>query len=72
MDTENSQTNKTNVILPNQKNELYNLTKRIRNMKLLNKNEMEFIQTLPTEKLLEIIEIYNNCMKVVNEIIMKE
>ena len=71
--TDNTIQNKTNSFLlnQNQKNELYELTKNIRNMQILNKTEIDFIKTLPTEKLLEIIEIYNDCMKLVNELIMQ-
>ena len=43
----------------------------IRNMKVLNELQMQFIKTLPHDSKNDLLEIYNQCMQLFNEI-MKE
>ena len=41
----------------------YELTKDIRNLKPLTQTQLNYIQTLPKEKILELLEIYILCFK---------
>jgi len=45
----------------------YELTKDIRNLKPLNHVQLNFIKTLPKEKVMEIIELYNLCLQNMEE-----
>ncbi len=48
----------------------YILTQHIRNLKNLTEEEITFIQTLPNENLFELIFLYDNNNKFMNEYIM--
>lgn len=47
----------------------YELTKDIRNLQPLNEIQLKYVKTLPKEKIIELLEIYNVCLKDVTEII---
>ena len=47
-------------------NMFYEIIREIRNLKELNKEQLEYIKTLPNEKLLELLLIYNNCFYSIN------
>lgn len=47
----------------------YELTKDIRNLKPLNDLQLEYIKTLPKEKIVEVLDIYNQCLKNINELL---
>jgi hypothetical protein len=49
--------------------EYYRLLQNLRDFQVLTKNETGFIQTLEKDKLLEIITIYNENMKTMNDIL---
>lgn len=49
----------------------YELTKDIRNLKPLNRIQLDYIKTLPKEKILEIVEIYNLCLKNIEEFLAR-
>lgn len=44
------------------KDRLYEITKNIRNFKKLTLNEIQYIRTLPSEKQMELILLYDICM----------
>lgn len=44
-------------------NNIYLLEKEIRNMNSLSKEQMEYVKTLPKEKIIEFLELYNLCME---------
>ena len=48
----------------------YELTKDIRNLQPLNKIQLNYVKKLPKEKIIELIEIYNSCLKNMNELIV--
>lgn len=47
--------------------EYYNLIKNLRNCKLLSKTELLYIESLPKNNLLELINIYNDDLKMLTE-----
>jgi hypothetical protein len=47
----------------------YELMKDIRNLKPLTSLQLEYVKTLPKEKIIELLDIYNLCLKNVNEIL---
>lgn len=47
----------------------YKLTKDIRNLKPLSKIQLEYVKTLPKEKILELLEIYNTCLQNINTLL---
>ena len=47
----------------------YELTKDIRNLKPLSKLQLEYVKTLPKEKILELLEIYNTCLQNINTLL---
>lgn len=49
----------------------YELTKDIRNLKPLTHIQLNYIKTLPKEKVLEIIELYNLCLKNMEEFLAR-
>lgn len=49
----------------------YEITKDIRNIKQLSPDQINYIKTLPKEKIIEIIELYNECIYKINQIILK-
>jgi hypothetical protein len=49
----------------------YELTKDIRNLKPLDSIQLNYISTLPKDKILELIEIYNTCLQSVSQIFEK-
>jgi len=48
---------------------LYKLKNNIRNLRVLNKMESKFLYTLSKVELLELIEIYDNCISLVNNLL---
>lgn len=46
----------------------YELSKDIRNMKPLNKIQLSYVKKLPKEKIIELLKIYNICLKTINEL----
>ncbi len=46
--------------------ENYNINLKIRNMKVLSKIELAFVETLPHEELTELINIYNSIVDTIN------
>ena len=52
-------------------NMFYELTKDIRNLKPLSKIQLEYVKTLPKEKIIELLEIYNICLKTMNMLLEK-
>ena len=49
--------------------EYYRLVQNLRNCQVLSKNETDFLGTMEKENLLEIIAIYNENMKTMNDIL---
>ena len=49
--------------------EYYNLIKNIRNCKVLSRMEFLFVETLPKKNLIELIEIYDELVKMFNEVV---
>ena len=49
----------------------YELTKDIRNLKPLSKIQLNYIKTLPKDKILELLEIYNLCLKSIEQLLMR-
>ena len=47
----------------------YELTKDIRNLKPLTHTQLNYIQTLPKEKILEVLEIYNYCFQSIEQVL---
>ena len=47
----------------------YELTKDIRNLKPLNEIQLKYVKTLPKEKVIELLEIYNLCLKNINSLL---
>ena len=45
----------------------YELIKDIRNLRPLNDIQMSYIKTLPKEKILELLDVYNLCLKTIDE-----
>ena len=45
----------------------YELTKDIRNLKPLNEIQLTYVKNLPKEKIIELLEIYNLCLKTINQ-----
>lgn len=50
----------------NEQQIIYNIHKNIRNFRILNKKEFEYINTMDKDQLLEILIIYNECTKLIN------
>jgi hypothetical protein len=50
----------------------YNLTIKIRNFGELTANDLEFIKTLDSEKMLDLIKLYDKCLGTVNSIFRAE
>ena len=44
----------------------YEIIREIRNLKELNETQLEYIKTLPKEKLIELLLLYNNCFYSIN------
>jgi len=60
---------KTNKIhIEYDKNKYYDITKKVRNMTVLDDKELLFIKTLPNEQINELFTIYNSCFILINEI----
>ena len=60
---------KTNKIhIEYDKNKYYDITKKVRNMTVLDDGELLFIKTLPNEQINELFTIYNSCFILINEI----
>lgn len=53
----------------NQIDMFYEITKDIRNLKPLEELQLMYIKNLPKEKIVELLEIYNNCFKSINELL---
>lgn len=47
----------------------YELSKDIRNLKPLNRVQLNYIKTLPKDKILELLEIYNECFKSIEQLL---
>ena len=51
---------------------IYDLEKEIRNMQPLTKEQLEFVKTLPKEKIIELLELYNLSMECLIVVFMKD
>ena len=49
----------------------YELTKDIRNLKPLSNQQLEYVNTLPKEKIINLLNIYNECLDNINNILEK-
>lgn len=52
--------------------QIYELEKKIRNMQPLTKEQIDYVKTLPKEKIIELLEIYNLCMESLIVVFMKD
>ena len=52
-------------------NMFYELTKDVRNLIPLNEIQLNYVKTLPRQKIIELLELYNFCLKNINKIIDK-
>ena len=50
----------------------YKICIDVRNMKTLTSQQMDYVRTLPKDKLVELVEIYNMIMETVNYLIEKD
>lgn len=51
---------------------IYDLEKEIRNMRPLTKEQLEYVKTLPKEKIIELLELYNLSMECLIMVFMKD
>jgi len=49
----------------------YELTKDIRNLQPLTDIKLNYIKSLPKEKIIELLELYNLCLKNINELLLR-